>query len=448
MCRRLKQYLEKKDSILDLLSYLEKKPKEQKIKSIKIAIFSQSGNTQIFTPLLAKALLKSYSIDHKIQMKSSNVKIVDTITHFNPTHIIFIGFLETELSTYYQLLRILKKTTKPYNIILSGFPQYHTKIQQFKSQFSTLNITNCKHIVEGICQVLTNSPEKKTFKQQKVFTLTPDPKRNLYQPSKPAIPISADFQPKIKLDFKPEELWHLINPKTLYTLHLGYKGNFIKNLSKKIPSAIILNNLVNETKDELLNNNSLNPKAKWQCFKCQNIKNHIVIFNHEESKILDKWSFPIEKSPPFRHIPAYFSKETMDIITLFVTTIGSSIKQQLNYYFKTKQYQKMCIAQALAMQTAEALAEKVHSQIRQFLNINHNKINAHNDLSYQGRRYSFGYAACPDLSYQKKLFKLLKPKEIGISLTNSFTMNPEGSVSGFVTHHPDSVYFSVSDKAN
>ncbi len=62
---------------------------------------------------------------------------------------------------------------------------------------------------------------------------------------------------------------------------------------------------------------------------------------------------------------------------------------------------------------------------------------------YRGKRYSFGYPACPDLSFQRELFKALRPEEIGVHLTEGDMMDPEASVSALVFHHPDARYFGV-----
>ena len=62
---------------------------------------------------------------------------------------------------------------------------------------------------------------------------------------------------------------------------------------------------------------------------------------------------------------------------------------------------------------------------------------------YQGKRYSFGYPACPKLDDQATLWTLLQPTEIGIHLTEGFMMDPEASVSALVFHHPGATYFSV-----
>ena len=63
---------------------------------------------------------------------------------------------------------------------------------------------------------------------------------------------------------------------------------------------------------------------------------------------------------------------------------------------------------------------------------------------YRGRRYSFGYAACPNLDDQYGLFELLRPQDIGVTLTDGAMMEPEASVSALVFHHPDCIYFDVN----
>ena len=67
--------------------------------------------------------------------------------------------------------------------------------------------------------------------------------------------------------------------------------------------------------------------------------------------------------------------------------------------------------------------------------------------NYRGKRYSFGYPACPQLDDQTRLFAALHPQEIGVELTDGCMMEPEASVSAIVFHHPDATYFSVTDLA-
>jgi len=62
---------------------------------------------------------------------------------------------------------------------------------------------------------------------------------------------------------------------------------------------------------------------------------------------------------------------------------------------------------------------------------------------YRGCRYSFGYPACPELEDQVKLFELLQPERIGLSLTESFQLDPEQSTTALMVHHPAGKYFNI-----
>jgi 5-methyltetrahydrofolate--homocysteine methyltransferase len=72
----------------------------------------------------------------------------------------------------------------------------------------------------------------------------------------------------------------------------------------------------------------------------------------------------------------------------------------------------------------------------------------HAGSNYLGKRYSFGYPACPRLEDQQILFRLLRPEEIGVALTDGCMMDPEASVSALVFHHPDAHYFSVLEDSS
>jgi 5-methyltetrahydrofolate--homocysteine methyltransferase len=60
---------------------------------------------------------------------------------------------------------------------------------------------------------------------------------------------------------------------------------------------------------------------------------------------------------------------------------------------------------------------------------------------YPGSRYPFAYPACPNLEDQTKLFAILHPEEIGITLTDTFQIERGQSTSAIVVHHPAAKYF-------
>ena len=104
------------------------------------------------------------------------------------------------------------------------------------------------------------------------------------------------------------------------------------------------------------------------------------------------------------------------------------------------------IGRGIALALAEAAAEWVHMKIRAlwgFPDPLDMTMTGRFQAKYRGKRYSFGYPACPNLEDQTKLFRLLRPEEIDVRLTDGFMMEPEASVSALVFHHPDAAYFSA-----
>ncbi|MBC7924617.1 MAG: methionine synthase, partial [Bryobacteraceae bacterium] len=104
--------------------------------------------------------------------------------------------------------------------------------------------------------------------------------------------------------------------------------------------------------------------------------------------------------------------------------------------------------QALAIETAEGCAEWLHRRIREdwgFPDAPGMTMQERFTSRYRGKRYSFGYPACPNLDDQASMWTLLQPDDIGVELTEGMMMEPEASVSALVFHHPDCVYFTASD---
>jgi 5-methyltetrahydrofolate--homocysteine methyltransferase len=85
------------------------------------------------------------------------------------------------------------------------------------------------------------------------------------------------------------------------------------------------------------------------------------------------------------------------------------------------------------VQVAEGMAEWLHSEVRSTLGIGPG----------QGRRYSWGYPACPDQSEHEKVFRLLDAPQIGLSLSGGYAVEPEQSTLAIVAHHPQSIYFGM-----
>jgi 5-methyltetrahydrofolate--homocysteine methyltransferase len=62
----------------------------------------------------------------------------------------------------------------------------------------------------------------------------------------------------------------------------------------------------------------------------------------------------------------------------------------------------------------------------------------------RGKRYSWGYPACPDLTDHQKVFALLpQVDELGLELTAAYQLIPEQSTAAIVVHHPAAKYYAV-----
>ncbi|HYB52506.1 MAG TPA: vitamin B12 dependent-methionine synthase activation domain-containing protein, partial [Thermoanaerobaculia bacterium] len=135
-----------------------------------------------------------------------------------------------------------------------------------------------------------------------------------------------------------------------------------------------------------------------------------------------------------------------DTIAMLITTAGEGVRARAEELKEKGEYLLCHCLQALAVETAEAVAEWLHQKLRACWGIADPASLTMTDVfqsRYQGKRYSFGYPACPELSDQAKLFALLDGRKIGVELTEGFMMDPEASVSAIAMHHAQARYFAV-----
>jgi 5-methyltetrahydrofolate--homocysteine methyltransferase len=134
-----------------------------------------------------------------------------------------------------------------------------------------------------------------------------------------------------------------------------------------------------------------------------------------------------------------------DHLGAFAVTAGLGADELAARFAAEHDDYRAIIVKALADRLAEAFAEYLHERARREWYETGPKL-ANEQLieeRYRGIRPAFGYPACPDHSEKSKLFALLGAEEGGLSLTETFAMQPAASVSGIYIHHPDARYFSV-----
>jgi 5-methyltetrahydrofolate--homocysteine methyltransferase len=163
---------------------------------------------------------------------------------------------------------------------------------------------------------------------------------------------------------------------------------------------------------------------------------------------VQRFTFPRQKEGRKLCIADFFAPRgsgRLDVVGLSVVTIGERASQETSRLFESGEYTKYLYLHGLSVESAEALAELLHKQMRAELGIGGDDAARITDLfhqKYRGSRYSFGYPACPTLEDQTKIFALLHPEEtIGVRLTTGFLLEPEQSTSAIVVHHPGAKYF-------
>jgi len=164
---------------------------------------------------------------------------------------------------------------------------------------------------------------------------------------------------------------------------------------------------------------------------------------------LVRFNFPRQDRGRFLCIADFFrpaDSGEVDVLGVQVVTMGRRISEVAQGLFDEDRYQDYLFAHGFGVEMAEALAELWHRRIRQELEVVADDGPTVKDWfrqGYRGSRYSFGYAACPDLEDQEKLFKLIDPSQIGVELTDEFMLHPEQSTSAIVVHHPEAKYFNA-----
>jgi 5-methyltetrahydrofolate--homocysteine methyltransferase len=121
-----------------------------------------------------------------------------------------------------------------------------------------------------------------------------------------------------------------------------------------------------------------------------------------------------------------------------VVTVGDAATRRFEELQAKGEYTEAYYSHGLAVESAEAVAQWMHARIREELGL----------PAGRGKRYSWGYGACPDLEDHEKLFTILPAREtLGMDLTVSYQLLPEQSTAAIVVHHPEAKYYVVREDA-
>lgn len=272
-------------------------------------------------------------------------------------------------------------------------------------------------------------------------------------------PVPLDFQRHVITNTPVDLIWKYINLQMLFGKHLGFRGSFTKALKQGDEKALQLAKALEEVKQQF--RPSFRPKAVFQFFRAQSEGNRLDIC-HESGELACSISFERQPKEEGLCLADYVNPKGLsaverndlkidqnDTICMFVVTAGHGIMELAEELKEKGDYVKSHMVQSLALESAEAYAEFIHSMIRGLWCIPDDPNFRMAEIlkaKYRSKRYSFGYPACPNLEDNKKIFDLLKPEYINCHLTEGYMMDPEASVSAIVFHHPNAIYFNVGSR--
>lgn len=262
--------------------------------------------------------------------------------------------------------------------------------------------------------------------------------------SPPALPF---YGAKKRTKFDIFEIYKYINPVALFRGQWQYRRpEGMDNVEFNAWLAAEAEPIFDRMKRDLAT--VLKPRVKWGYFPCASEGNDLIIFAEDREIERTRFTFPRQRDGRRLCIADFFLPKGsgVDTVGFSIVTVGSEVSEHERKLFAEGDYQNYLYTHGMGVETAEALAEYWHRQMRIELGIagdDPEDMKLMFSGKYRGSRYSFGYPACPNLEDQTKLFELLEPEEIGIHLTEEFMLEPEQSTSAIVLHHPEAKYFNV-----
>jgi len=259
-------------------------------------------------------------------------------------------------------------------------------------------------------------------------------------------------------------IFNWVNQKTVIKMHWGYKS---KGMDKAKYQKLLEDTVYpayERLKREFIDNDLFDPTIIYGYYPCRSSDRELFLFDESEGWNVDvnanhetfmdvkdrakkSFSFPRQRRKPYRSLSDFFRHDRHDVIALTCVSAGEKFSVYEKELYDAGKYLEYNMVHGFSVELAEALAEVAHKQIRMDLGILRDDEGATlRDVRmnrYQGSRYSFGYAACPDLEQSRVIFDLLKPEEFGIELSETFQIHPEQSTTALVVHHKNATYYAV-----
>ena len=248
-----------------------------------------------------------------------------------------------------------------------------------------------------------------------------------------------------------DDVWPLLNEVALFRNQWGFTPGELSPDEYQQLLDDKARPVVREWIDRAKSEKVVTPEVVYGYYPANGDGDDLVVWDPEAplERELVRFSFPRQTRGRFLNIADFFrpvDSGEVDVLGVQVVTMGRRISEVAQKLFAEDRYQDYLFAHGFGVEMAEALAELWHRRVREELGIVGDDGPTKEDWfrqGYRGSRYSFGYAACPDLEDQAKLFRLIDPGAIDVELSEEFMLHPEQSTSAIVVHHPEAKYFNA-----
>lgn len=430
---------------------------------------------------VGKNLVDIILLNNGYKVKNLGIKVeidsfLETLSDKNVSAIGMSGLLVKSTQVMLENLKTLEEKGIKIPVLLGGAALTRGFIDDFCRPAYSGPIFYCKDAFDGVTAMSrieagnmdTNlHPDAPQIEKKEEKEYLIPPFEEIKMPSRDVVVPTPPFwgRREIKLTQQQVEMaFEWINHKILFKSRWGYssKGMSKEAYQKQLDEVVWP--AYEKLKKRFLDEKLFEPTVLYGYWPCRSDDNTLLIFDESEgyfsedeinreplkdviARAKEKFSFPRQRKKPHRALSDFFHSDRHDVIALTCVSAGSKLSEIEREIYARGDYTEYYQFHGLSVELAEALAEIAHKQIRLDLGIaSEDEGNSLADVRmnrYQGCRYSFGYAACPDLELNRPLFNLLKPEEFGIELSETFQIHPEQSTSAVVVHHREASYYNV-----
>ncbi len=260
-------------------------------------------------------------------------------------------------------------------------------------------------------------------------------------PPAPSIPRPPTWGPRLVRQMPLDVVFQHLAKNELFRLSWGAKnthGEAWEKLLKSFETRLV------KMRREAVAEKWLKPQGIYGYWPAQSEGNDLIVYEPGSAQAgapeeLTRFSFPRQPEGDLLCLADYFApvhSGQMDVVAFQIVTVGQEATARIDRLQAAGDYTEAHFSHGLAVQTAESAAEYLHRHIRRELGL----------AEEQGKRYSWGYPAIPELADHSIVFQLL-PAEVslGMQLSPAYQLIPEQSTAAIIIHHPQARYYSTGE---